>query len=108
MIKSRHDVLFPGAGGGSDDESDKESAVGELIADIFGSSDEDEEFEGFGAADVEAPAKKDKKKTGEYKNFIVPRRNEVAEGGYWITLRPSVRPSVRPFPLNNFKSFGQS
>ena len=28
---------------------------------------------------------------------IVPRRNEVAEGGYWITLRPSVRPSVRPF-----------
>ncbi len=69
MIKSC-DVLFLGAGGGSDDESDKESAVGELIADIFGSSDEDEEFEGFGAADVEAPAKKDKKKTGEYKNFI--------------------------------------
>ena len=27
--------------------------------------------------------------------FFVPRRNEVAEGGYWITLRPSVRPSVR-------------
>ncbi len=26
--------------------------------------------------------------------LIVPRRNEVAEGGYWITLRPSVRPSV--------------
>ncbi len=31
-----------------------------------------------------------------YKCFLfVPRRNEVAEGGYWITLRPSVRPSVR-------------
>ncbi len=41
--------------------------MGELIADIFGSSDEDEEFEGFGAADVEAPAKKDKKKTGKNK-----------------------------------------
>ena len=27
-------------------------------------------------------------------SVIVPRRNEVAEGGYWITLRPSVRPSV--------------
>ena len=27
--------------------------------------------------------------------LVVPRRNEVAEGGYWITLRPSVRPSVR-------------
>ncbi len=27
--------------------------------------------------------------------FIVPRRNEVAEGGYWITfVRQSVRPSV--------------
>ncbi len=26
---------------------------------------------------------------------IVPRRNEVAEGGYCIALRPSVRPSVR-------------
>ncbi len=39
--------------------------------------------------------------------FFVPRRNEVAEGGYWITLRPSVRPSVRPFALNNFKTYGQ-
>ena len=27
--------------------------------------------------------------------FVVPRRNEVAEGGYCITLRPSVRPTVR-------------
>ncbi len=27
--------------------------------------------------------------------LIVPRRNEVAEGGYWITLRPSVSPSFR-------------
>ena len=34
---------------------------------------------------------------------IVPRRNEVAEGGYWITLRPSVRPSA----LNNFKTYGR-
>ncbi len=29
--------------------------------------------------------------------IIVPRWNEVAEGGYWITLRPSASPSVRPF-----------
>ncbi len=36
--------------------------------------------------------------------FIVPRRNEVAKGGYWITLRPS----VRPLPLNNFTSFGRN
>ncbi len=28
--------------------------------------------------------------------IFVPRRNEVAEGGYWITFRPSVRQSVRP------------
>ncbi len=39
--------------------------------------------------------------------IFVPRRNEVAEGGYWITLRPSVRPSVRPFTLNNLKTFGR-
>lgn len=44
-------------GGGSEDEGDKEKD--ELIADIFGSSDEDEEFEGFDASDV---PKKDKKK----------------------------------------------
>ncbi len=25
--------------------------------------------------------------------FFVPRRNEVAEGGYWITLRQSVSPA---------------
>ncbi len=30
------------------------------------------------------------------RTIFVPRRNEVAEGGYWITLRPSVSPSVRP------------
>ncbi|XP_069105402.1 protein IWS1 homolog [Argopecten irradians] len=49
---------------GSDDEddSDKESEVGELIADIFGSSDEEEEFEGFGEEDVEAANKKKEKK----------------------------------------------
>ncbi len=44
--------------------------------------------------------------------LVVPRRNEVAEGGYWITLRQSVRPSIRPsihlFALNNFKSFGRN
>ncbi len=39
--------------------------------------------------------------------LIVPRRNEVAEGGYWITLRPSVRPLVRHFASNNFKTFGR-
>ncbi|CAH1781434.1 unnamed protein product, partial [Owenia fusiformis] len=40
----------------SGDESDKGSVVGELIADIFGSSDE-EEFEGFGEDDVEKVVK---------------------------------------------------
>lgn len=44
---------------GSDDESDKE----DLVADIFGSSDEEEEFEGFGEADVEATARKKERKT---------------------------------------------
>lgn len=44
---------------GSDDESDKD----DLVADIFGSSDEEEEFEGFGEADVEATARKKEKKT---------------------------------------------
>ncbi len=32
--------------------------------------------------------------------IFVPRRNGVAEGGYWIILRPSVSPSVRAFALN--------
>lgn len=36
----------------------------DLVADIFGSSDEDEEFEGFGEADVEATARKKEKKSG--------------------------------------------
>ncbi|XP_071084935.1 IWS1-like protein [Haliotis cracherodii] len=45
-----------------DEDSDKESVADGLIADIFGSSDEDEEFEGFGEADVEAHAKKKEKK----------------------------------------------
>lgn len=36
----------------------------DLVADIFGSSDEEEEFEGFGEADVEATARKKEKKTG--------------------------------------------
>ncbi|XP_029640884.1 IWS1-like protein [Octopus sinensis] len=48
-----------------DDESDKETGE-KLIADIFGSSDEDEEFEGFGEADVEAvPKRKEKKAENE-------------------------------------------
>ena len=39
------------------------------------------------------------------KNVIfVPRCNEVAEGGYCIALRPSVRPS----DLNNLKSFSRN
>lgn len=45
---------------GSDNESDKE----DLVADIFGGSSDEEEFEGFGEADVEATAKKKEKKTG--------------------------------------------
>merc|ERR1712129_669824 len=39
---------------GSDLEDDTNK---ELIADIFGSSDEEEEFEGFGAVDIEASQK---------------------------------------------------
>ncbi len=42
-----------------------------------------------------------------FEPFFVPRRNEVAEGGYWITLRPSASPFVRPYTLNNFKTFGR-
>ncbi|OWF39206.1 IWS1-like protein [Mizuhopecten yessoensis] len=49
-------------GSDEEDDSDKESEVGELIADIFGSSDEEEEFEGFGEEDVEAANKKKEKK----------------------------------------------
>eukprot|EP00057_Strongylocentrotus_purpuratus_P035353 XP_798740.3 PREDICTED: protein IWS1 homolog [Strongylocentrotus purpuratus] len=45
---------------GDESEEEKEEAVGELIADIFGSSDEEEEFEGFGAAELQGPAKKKK------------------------------------------------
>jgi transcription factor SPN1 len=47
-----------------DDDSDKGSAVGELIADIFGPSDEEEEFEGFGA-DADSQRRKEKKSTEE-------------------------------------------
>lgn len=46
----------------SDSESDNESKVGELIADIFGESDEDEEFEGFGEEDLAAAKQKKEKK----------------------------------------------
>ncbi|KAL8595391.1 hypothetical protein ACOMHN_024090 [Nucella lapillus] len=48
--------------GSDDDDSDKESVADELIADIFGSSDEDEDFTGFTADDVRTK-KKEKKKT---------------------------------------------
>uniref|UniRef100_K1R853 IWS1-like protein n=1 Tax=Magallana gigas TaxID=29159 RepID=K1R853_MAGGI len=43
----------------------------ELIADIFGSSDEDEEFEGFEEADVEAAKKKKEKKKGKESKAVV-------------------------------------
>ncbi|XP_013388241.1 protein IWS1 homolog [Lingula anatina] len=59
--EERHNVSLDKEGSekGSDEEdSDKESNVGELIADIFGSSDEEEEFEGFQDADMETPKKK--------------------------------------------------
>lgn len=49
-------------GSDDEDESDKESEVGELIANIFGSSDEEEEFEGFDEDDIEAANKKKEKK----------------------------------------------
>ncbi|XP_014669366.1 PREDICTED: protein IWS1 homolog [Priapulus caudatus] len=42
--------------------SDNEDAGDQLIADIFGSSDE-EDFEGFGEEDLETPAAQEKKKT---------------------------------------------
>ena len=41
-----------------------------MIADIFGSSDEDEEFEGFAASEV--PKKEKKKKSGEYWDLLTP------------------------------------
>ncbi|XP_064456355.1 protein IWS1 homolog [Ornithodoros turicata] len=43
------------------DDSDNESNVGELIANIFGESDESD-FEGFGPEDLVSPKKKDKGK----------------------------------------------
>ncbi|KAI8772535.1 protein IWS1 isoform X2 [Biomphalaria glabrata] len=52
-----------GKGKGSGDEGEKEKD--ELIADIFGSSDEDEEFEGFDASEV---PKKEKKKKAAVKS----------------------------------------
>uniref|UniRef100_A0A023GNY1 TFIIS N-terminal domain-containing protein n=1 Tax=Amblyomma triste TaxID=251400 RepID=A0A023GNY1_AMBTT len=46
-----------------DDDSDNESNVGELIANIFGDSDDESEFEGFGKEDLETTKKsKDKGK----------------------------------------------
>ncbi|CAN7996986.1 unnamed protein product [Ixodes hexagonus] len=42
------------------DDSDNESNVGELIANIFGESDDESEFEGFGKEDLVSPKKKDK------------------------------------------------
>ncbi|XP_061180118.1 protein IWS1 homolog [Saccostrea echinata] len=73
---------------GSDEEKEKEKAPGsddendtdkdELIADIFGSSDEDEEFEGFEEADVEAAKKKKEKKKGKESKAIV---SDDEEGG---------------------------
>ncbi|XP_056005485.1 IWS1-like protein [Ostrea edulis] len=61
---------------GSDDENDIDKD--ELIADIFGSSDEDEEFEGFEEADVEAAKKKKEKKKGKESKAIV---SDDEEGG---------------------------
>lgn len=52
---------------GSDAESDKE----DLVADIFGGSSDEEEFEGFAEADVEATAKKKEKKTGTTISSVV-------------------------------------
>lgn len=42
------------------EDSDNESNVGELIANIFGESDDESEFEGFGKEDLVSPKKKDK------------------------------------------------
>ncbi|XP_037563719.1 protein IWS1 homolog isoform X1 [Dermacentor silvarum] len=44
------------------DDSDNESNVGELIANIFGDSDDESEFEGFGKEDLVSTKKKDKAK----------------------------------------------
>ncbi|XP_075536397.1 uncharacterized protein LOC142571726 isoform X2 [Dermacentor variabilis] len=40
------------------DDSDNESKVGELIANIFGDSDDESEFEGFGKEDLDSTKKK--------------------------------------------------
>ncbi|KAL8595373.1 hypothetical protein ACOMHN_024072 [Nucella lapillus] len=53
---------MPECKGSDDDDSDNESVADELIADIFGSSDEDEDFTGFTADDVRTK-NKEKKKT---------------------------------------------
>ncbi|XP_063430496.1 protein IWS1 homolog A-like isoform X2 [Mytilus trossulus] len=63
-------------GSDDEDESDKESEVGELIANIFGSSDEEEEFEGFDEDDIEAANKKKEKK----KSTAIVSDDENEEG----------------------------
>lgn len=52
------------AKGSDDEDSDKGSNVGGLINDIFGKSDDEEEFEGFGENDVTSYSKKDRKQSG--------------------------------------------
>lgn len=59
------------------DDSDNESNVGELIANIFGDSDDESEFEGFGKEDLVKPKKRDKGKKGRK----VLSDSEEEEGG---------------------------
>lgn len=59
------------------DDSDNESNVGELIANIFGDSDDESEFEGFGKEDLVKTKKKDKGKKGRK----VLSDSEEEEGG---------------------------
>ena len=70
-------------------DSDAESEEGELIAEIFGSSDEEEEFEGFGKAEVEGKKKKtvvsddeadDDLATGQEEEGVLPQLSSEDEG----------------------------
>lgn len=73
--------------GSDDDDSDKESVADELIADIFGSSDEDEEFAGFNEDEVKSKKKEKKKATiksddeGDDGADGLPADEEGATGG---------------------------
>ncbi|KAH6940435.1 hypothetical protein HPB50_027585 [Hyalomma asiaticum] len=62
------------------DDSDNESKVGELIANIFGDSDDESEFEGFGNEDlVSSKKKKDKAKKAKARKVLSDSEEEEEE-----------------------------